>query len=76
MFNFSLRKLGNYHSIFSFIVFIHYKVTKNFANYQIFNVLYSIELTLIYSIKGHKFVGSKLFMNNLPKILYNNQMTI
>ena len=32
---------------FSFIVFIHYKVTKNFANYQIFNELYFIELTLI-----------------------------
>src|SRR5574344_999043 len=33
---------------FCFIVFIHYKVTKNFANYQIFNELYFIELTLIY----------------------------
>ena len=32
---------------FSFIVFIHYKVTKNFANYPIFNELYFIELTLI-----------------------------
>ena len=32
---------------FSFIVFIHYKVTKNFANYQIFNELYFVELTLI-----------------------------
>ena len=31
---------------FSFIVFIQYKVTKNFANYQIFNELYFIELTL------------------------------
>ena len=31
---------------FSFIVFIHYKVTKNFANYRIFNELYFIELTL------------------------------
>ena len=40
---------------FSFIVFIHYKVfhfvqgnSYNFANYQIFNELYFIELTLIY----------------------------
>ena len=33
---------------FSFFVFIYYKATKNFANYQIFNGLYFIELTLIY----------------------------
>src|SRR5574344_1197205 len=31
---------------FCFIVFFHYKVTKNFADYQIFNELYFIELTL------------------------------
>ena len=37
---------------FGFIVFIHYKGTKNSANYQIFNELNFIELTLTYKIRG------------------------
>ncbi|MCI6416257.1 MAG: hypothetical protein MR791_02795, partial [Bacteroidales bacterium] len=52
--NFSNFVLGNHSEILLFYCFFHYKVTKNFADYQIFNELYFIELTLFINQKAKR----------------------